>query len=260
MTRSSWPSDGRPRPRFAAIVFLLSVAAAPCGSAQVTITLNPDRDNTLYQTANGSTSNGAGTAMFAGRNSQTTDSIRRALLHFDLAAAVPAGATIQSVSLRLYNSASNVGDQSVALHRLLESWGEGASAATGGQGNGAPAAPGDATWLHRYYADTPWSAAGGVFAAAPSAATVVGGVGPWTWSSTPALVADAQHFLDQPGSNFGWALVGNESAASTAKRFATREEPDAGLRPALVVTYIPEPSSAVLVGAIALLWQRRRPV
>jgi len=240
------------------IAVLISVAASQPGTAQVTVALSADRDNTLYQTLDGGRSIGAGTAMFAGRNSQATDSIRRGLVYFDLAAALPAGATIQSVSLRLHNSASNVGDQIVALHRVLESWGEGASAASGGQGSGAPAAPNDATWLHRFYPNTPWSAPGGVFAPTASAATIVGGVGHWDWVSTPALVADAQLFLDQPGSNFGWALLGNESAASTAKRFATREEPDASLRPTLVVTYIPEPSSAVLAGAIALLWQRRR--
>lgn len=260
MTRVPLPRGGRPRPRLAALAIILTAAVSQSGTAQVTVTLAADHDNTLYQTSGGTTSNGAGTAMFAGRNSQATDSIRRGLVRFDLAAALPAGATIQSVSLRLYNSAANVGDQTVSLHRVLESWGEGASAASGGQGSGAPAAPGDATWLHRFFPDTLWSTAGGAFAPSASAAAIVGGVGQWTWASTPSLVADAQQFLDQPALNFGWALVGNEAAVSTAKRFATREEPDASLRPALVVTYVPEPSSAVLVGAIVLLWQRRPPV
>ena len=37
------------------------------------------------------------------------------------------------------------------------------------------------------------------------------------------MVADAQSWLDNPASNFGWLVLGDETGAATAKRFDTRE-------------------------------------
>lgn len=206
----------------------------PAYADQVVIVAS--KDTTLYETLAGSTSNGAGTAMFAGRNSQ--DLIRRALVWFDVAAIVPAGSTITSVQLSMDNDAANAEDAPVSLHLILADWGEGASQATGGQGSGAAAAPGDATWLHTFFDTEFWNQVGGDFAVSASASTIIGAAGAYTWGSTAEMVADVQGWFDDPAGNFGWCVVGNESAPSTAKRFATREAADPAQQPRLIVEYI----------------------
>jgi hypothetical protein len=51
------------------------------------------------------------------------------------------------------------------------------------------------------------------------------------------MVSDVQGWLNSPGDNFGWVLRGNEAAASTSKRFDTREHADTTVRPILTITY-----------------------
>jgi hypothetical protein len=218
------------------------------------------RDGTLYQDPEGDVANGAGSGMFAGRNAGASNNIRRGLVWFDIAGAIPAGSMINGVTLALFQSAANVDEATVSLHRTLEDWGEGASSSGMGGGGGTAAAAGDATWLFRYFPGSVWSTAGGSFDPAPRADTVVGGEGTYEWSSA-LLVADVQSFLDSPASNFGWTILGNEAAASTAKRFATREESQAELRPMLIVDYTPVPAPAgavVLAVAGAAVARRRR--
>ena len=241
---------------------LLTAGWVGAAAAELVV-LTPSRDNTLYEDPNGALSNGLGSAMFAGRNSAPSNSVRRAVLAFDIAAAIPAGATIEAVTLTLTESGSNVADQVVSLHRLTADWGEGASLAGGNQGGGGPAAPGDATWLHRFYATDAWDTAGGDFAGLASSQTTVGGPGVYTWPSAAALVADVQGFLDDPGASFGWILIGNEAAGGSAKRFSTRDEPNAELRPRLTVEYtpIPEPGTGLVLlacGGVCLVGKRRR--
>jgi hypothetical protein len=205
----------------------------------------------LFESADGSTSNGAGTTMFAGRNSQATNSIRRAVLRFDVSGDVPAGSTITSVQLTMYNDAANVQDESVSLHRVARDWGEGSSVASGGQG--AAATSGDATWLHAFFNAQFWNQPGGDFEPGASASTVVGAEASYVWGSTAAMVADVQSWLDSPTTNFGWCVVGNESASSTAKRFATHEEADSARRPRLIVDYVRPGVPAISEwGAVAL--------
>ena len=81
------------------------------------VTIAAARDNTLYEDASGSLSNGAGQSLFAGKTG--TGGIRRALIAFDVAGAVPAGSTITAVTLRLQMSRTRSGGQAVGLHRLL---------------------------------------------------------------------------------------------------------------------------------------------
>jgi len=216
---------------------LRGASGIPAHADQIIVTAS--KDNTLYETADGSTSNGAGTATFAGRNSQASNSIRRALLRFDISGDVPAGSTVTSVQLTMYNDAANAQNESVSMHRVLVDWGEGTSIATGGQGSGAAASAGDSTWLHPFFNTQLWNQPGGDFEPSASASTVVGAEAMSVWGSTAAMVADVQSWLDSPTTNFGWCIVGSETAPSTAKRFATREQPDASRRPTLVVEYVP---------------------
>ncbi len=43
--------------------------------------------------------------------------------------------------------------------------------------------------------------------------------------------------LDDPSTNFGWIVIGNEETIQTAKRFDSREVSQAGRRPRLTITY-----------------------
>lgn len=213
-------------------LWLGGATAAPAETITRTITLTPARDTTLYQSETGSIGNGAGQYLFAGR--VDSGGIRRALLAFDLGD-IPPEATVLSATLTLTMSKSIAGETPVALHAVAADWGEGASDATGEEGGGTAAAPGDATWLHTFFDTGLWAAPGGEFDPAPSATTTVGAVGAYTWVA-PALAADVAAWLADPATNHGWALLGDETTDPTAKRFDSREN-DPANRPRLTITY-----------------------
>lgn len=201
------------------------------------ISLSPIKDNTLYEDGTGSLSNGAGAFIFTGRI--MTGELRRLLIAFDIAGNIPAGSTINSVSLTLHVSNSVSGNQTLRLHRLLANWGEGTSNAAGMEGMGAPATTGDATWLHSSYNTLLWTTEGGDYVTAESASAAVGDVAFYTWGSTAQMVTDVQGWLDNPASNNGWILIGNEAVVQTAKRFDSRQNPTLVNRPVLMVDYTP---------------------
>ena len=226
-------------------------AAAPCAQAAI---LGANHDNTLYQDATGSTSNGAGPGFFAGLNASS--SIRRGLISFDLTG-IPAGSTITAVSLSLHQSGSQTAPVNVSLNVALASWGEGTSNASVNGGSGAPSTTNDAPGLHRFYNTTFWSAPGGDMSPTASATTSIAGVNFYSWSS-PGLIADVQTWVNNPAANFGWFVLGDETAAGAAKRFDSRENTTASFQPALTVTYTPTPSTATLLALAALRAARRR--
>jgi len=85
-------------------------------------TLDADLDNTLYEDVLGLVSNGAGDHIFAG---QTDDNLlRRALVRFPIASAIPSGATINAVSLTMFVSRTRSNLVPVSLYRVTQSWGE----------------------------------------------------------------------------------------------------------------------------------------
>jgi hypothetical protein len=248
---------------FLALFWLASSAAA------ATVQLAPTKDNTLIQQANPASQLSNGLAdLFVGRTGQeATISIRRGLVAFDVAGNIPAGSIITGVTLSLREAMGLNGDRTVALHRVSQDWGEGASFQNGGLG--APAQSNDATWLYRFYdsgnpgASPAWTTPGGDFSVAPSASTLVwddlGAGQVFTWSSAQML-ADVQDWLDNPLGNFGWMLAGDESAAPSVKRFASGET---ATPPALEITYVvPEPSGLLFVAAgsslLILAGARRR--
>lgn len=191
-------------------------------------------DNTLYEDLAGSISNGAGEHVFVGRNRQ--GNVRRGLFQFDVAGSLPDGATVSSASLQLHVSKSRPGSDTISLHRVLAAWGEGDSDATGSEGLGASASEGDATWLDRTFGSGLWETAGGDFTATSTAGTSVGGAGDYTWSS-PQMVRDVQGWFDDPASNFGWLLMGNELTNQTAVRFDSRENSTESVRPVLTINF-----------------------
>lgn len=204
------------------------------------IALDPVADNTLYESTTGDLSNGVGQHLFVGRTNQAA--LRRALLRFDVGAEIPSGSTINSVSLQLHVSRLRSGSDTVALHEVLASWGEGSSNAPGEEGAGTTATAGDATWLHRSFNTSQWSQVGGDFRAAASASQVVGGIGDYIWSSAQ-MVQDVQGWLDNSVGQFGWLLKGNESANGEVHRFDSRENPTTSFRPVLTVDFTPPGSN-----------------
>ena len=199
------------------------------------VTLYPDRDATLIEHPHGELANGAGPSLFVGRTAQAGNSIRRALLHFDVAGALPGNAIIKDVSLTLHLSPSNPAPADVAAHRVLDDWEEGPSSSSGG--GGAMARAGDVTWLHTRYDTGYWRRTGGHFVARQSAWTKVEASGFYTWQNSHILLADVRLWQHAPQRNFGWLLVGNEDASQSVKRFASRESPTSEFRPALTIHY-----------------------
>jgi len=235
---------------------LISLFCVFAADAEI-INISPSQDNTLYENAGGTLSNGSGQYLFAGTTA--LDSIRRGLIGFDLAA-IPDGSTITNVTLQLNMSRTISGAQTISLHAISAGWGEGASNAAGQEGSGAPSSTGDATWIHRDYSTVSWTSAGGDFNPTASASGSVAGVGQYNWSSA-GLIADVQYWLDNPTQNFGWLIAGDETTIGTAKRFDTREHPTESNRPVLTVGYvIPEPSSVMLIcsGITCLFLFRRK--
>jgi hypothetical protein len=226
-------------PRFLAVLFATAAALPSPAQGPVTVTLVADQDNTLYQSATGALSNGAGDYLFAGVNAQ--GEALRTLLRFDVVGNVPAGSRIVSASLQLHASGTGAaGAMTIGAHRLLIDWGEGTSVATGQQGVGAPAALFDATWLHRFWPGTYWVQAGGDFAATASAVASTTAGGYQTWNTTPALVADVQQFLNQPALNYGWLLKRDvETTPGETRCFQSRECTAAAFQPQLTVVYLP---------------------
>ncbi|MGD9724586.1 MAG: DNRLRE domain-containing protein [Pirellulales bacterium] len=231
------------------------------------VNLAPNKDNTLIQQTLPASqlSNGQGD-IFVGRTNQdgqgpATISIRRGLLAFDVASSVPAGSVVTAVTLTMRDVMGLNGDPTVELHRVSQDWGEGSSFQNGGMG--AAAQTGDATWLYRFFnvadptSSPAWTTPGGDFSAAVSASSIISddlGSGQlFSWTSAQ-MVVDVQGWLDNPASNFGWLLFGNEAQGQTAKRLNSGESTiPPNLAPLLQIEYlhVPEPGGFAL-GAFSL--------
>jgi hypothetical protein len=233
-------------------VVLVVVLCAAAAHAD-TVVLQPAQDNTLYEPIQKDNledrSNGAGEAMFTGltkdaKNADDQIAVRRAVLGFDIVGSgIPAGSTIDSVTLRLTCTKAKLNTNfNVRLHRLLSDWGEGTSdTGNSQQGRGEAPTTGDATWQHTFYDTQFWTTDGGDYNGTASATAAVGGLGNYSWGSTSGMVADVQNWLDNPSQAFGWIIIGDESQIETAKEFATRENTDNGgaNKPVLTVNYTP---------------------
>lgn len=214
---------------------LLALAATlTFSTAAAQIAVAPSKDNTLYETAGGDRSNGAGEHLFAGHSAGVEDKSFRAVLAFDVVGQLPLDAALDSVQLRLHMSRTIAGEQTIRVHRLLSDWGEGDSDASANEGTGTAPDTDDATWLHTFFDTGFWETPGGDFEATASAEQQVDGEGTYTWSS-PALTRDVLDWMENPDANFGWILIGNEAETSTAKRFDSRENGTEANRPQLIL-------------------------
>ena len=184
----------------------------------------------------------------------------------------------------------------LAPDQLGDSWGEGGSRANvaygsdlgdSAPGRGRPAEPGDATWYHAEYnpsahdpphfpgtlADGYWAEKGALGAEAfVPAFDPVGSVADqrffnelenqydWRFDQpTDQVLIDVQRWVDDPASNLGWVLVGEESVPTSARLFASGEHANPDWWPTLTVAYtldavtVPEPSSWLLALIAAAL-------
>lgn len=217
----------------------------------LTTNLVPMADTTLFQTSPDNNL-GANVNMIAGTTA--AGARNRALIKFNLSQ-LPAGATITSAMLTLNVVKAAAGPGSTfALHRVLRDWGEGR-----GDGNqGMPANDGEATWNNRFHPVTGWTAAGAAagtdYATDSSASSPVDASGNYAFGSTVGLVADAQDWLNNSGSNLGWILISSgEVTARTARRIGAREDP--ANTPTLTIGYtvpeLPAPAAPPTIFATA---------
>ncbi|GJQ29546.1 MAG: hypothetical protein HBSAPP03_14300 [Phycisphaerae bacterium] len=240
-------------------VWVLGVAAF--GASGTVITLNPVKDATIIQ-ENSAIANGAGLGLFAGNIGAGVGFARRGLVQFDVSS-IPAGSTINSVSVVLTLTKVNSGSAptQISLFRVTNGWSEGPSHAGNANGQGSFAQAGDVTWEHTLFNMMFWNNPGGDFVPTPSATQTIGqSLVAYTWASTPTLIADVQGWVNNPGTNFGWLLKGNEAIATTTRRFASREVSTVTQRPKVIIDYtpVPAPSALALAPLAGLAACRRR--
>jgi hypothetical protein len=121
------------------------------------------------------------------------------------------------------------------LHKLLESWGEGASF---GASDGVAALTNDATWTTRFFSTANlWSTEGGEFdSTLVSSSLAVNGTGTWAWQSAQ-MVNDVHDWLSTPANNHGWILRSDEGSPNAIKRIDSRESAS-GVRPTLTLVQV----------------------
>lgn len=202
------------------------------------ITIVSSKDNTLFGDVFDDLSSGAGSGMYAGRTASIAkpNVLRRALVQFDLSA-IPADATITSARLDVVctKAPPDTTARVFTLHRLTTDWGEGTSSSAGGAGTFAE--EDDATWVYNFYDTSDWNTPGGDFVSQESSSTEMEGTGDYSFPSTGEMIDDVQVWLDNPSSNFGWLIKGEEDIEQTARRIGTREQAEEDERPYLVVEY-----------------------
>lgn len=192
-------------------------------------------DTTIYRDFPGNSAGGF-PYVFAGTNK--INRARRGLIRFDLQGAIPATAQITSATLQLYTEFTRGSTFTFTLYPMSAAWNEGANANDDNSGQGAPAVSGDSTWTYLSFSTVAWTTPGGDFGSQASATGVTGAIGTYLEISGAGMVNDLQSWLAAPGGNHGWALLGDETVNTTAKRFYSSEEPvQAALRPQLSIEY-----------------------
>ncbi len=251
------------------VSFVLCSIIAGLSSDRVradTMSFWPSQDTPIFAESNNS--GGAKGFFYLGRTKGIGGTtVRRSLMQFNLAnstigGSIPAGSTINSVTLKLERTfaAEFAGSDVLELRPVLQGWGEGTSTGTGAGGFGYAPTTNAATWNHRLYSSQLWTNPGGDIGPTSGTLTLDLG-GSFTVPSQAGMVANVQNWLDNPSSNFGWALkYADEDVFGSARQFYSREAA-ANLRPTLTVdfTAIPEPSSCLLLSAVAMMASTYRP-
>lgn len=280
-----------------AMVLLGGVATwtGPAAWAGV-VTIPAQKDAMIFGTSAGAdtgNASGKGPAMFAGADGSSNH--KRSLIQFDVASAgIPAGATIDNVTMTLYlaqvagsgggsGGGGNYPSRTFRLYAMQQAWGEGSSGSptapgVGGSGQGYARVAGDSSWDYAVFnpADLTagtWTSGGtalhgGNFAASESAEstftvfTTLNSA--YTWSS-PGMAGDVQNWLAGTSPNDGWLLKSDlENMPTSFLGFWTKDgaaaNNNSGIAPSLTISYsVPEPGSLMVLGCVgALVLGRRR--
>lgn len=220
--------------RFVALLALLTL---PFAARAATVSLHASADGGMRELAPTELGGGAPSYRVGTLDTSRGGALRnRALIQFDLASALPAGATITAVQLRVsVLRAVDTAPRAFQLRRVLVPWTEAGS-----------------SWEMRVAPSIAWGAPGGLietdYTDITSASTLLGNPTavdvptPFTWASTPGLIADAQSWLDDPAANHGWMIfLDDEAEPRSARLLASREHYDelggTNGRPRLDVTY-----------------------
>jgi hypothetical protein len=218
------------------ISFILLVFFYPLLSFAQTTVLPSIKDATLIQEISPELATGSSELIFIGRIQRDLN-IRRGLVQFDLSS-IPSNATIQSAILKLYVVKGRADTVDLKVHRVTNSWGEGASNTFGG--SGGLAAPNDATWVSRFFGTSlKWSELGGDFLSTISARQELSPDADISYEITdPELVNDVIFWLNNPSQNHGWLL--EDDTALSAKAIASRQNANATIRPQLIIEWAPQ--------------------
>ncbi|MBL0039688.1 MAG: DNRLRE domain-containing protein [Xanthomonadales bacterium] len=236
------------------LMLAFAVIVASGAARADTLMLEPVADATLFQISAGDpeTADSQGPHLFVGRIAQGLR--RRALLRFDLGA-LPAGAIIDSARLELSVSRTISGSVNVNLHRMTSAWTEGSADAGTPGGQGTTPGTNDPTWSSSAAPATPWTTLGGDFAATVSGALTLDAEGRYLIPASAGMLDDLGLWINDDGTNFGWALVSDEAQSPpTAKRLESAEAGNASTRPLLVIDYrLPPRVPVPALGAVATL-------
>jgi spore coat protein A len=208
-------------PRISPYCFAVVLLACMPSAIAAIATINPSQDNTVAEDFPDNSS-GACDSVFSG--STDVGFARRALMQFDIAGQIPAGSIINSVTLSMdVTRGGNHVDSTFSLHPINAAWVEGVEGcgARGG-GQGEPSTGG-----------VTWNTMPGF--GASSGDTIINNTSP-VWSSTATMVSDVTAWLNSPGTNYGWVLIGDEASSTTTRRFDSRE---GGSPPVLTVDFTP---------------------
>jgi len=220
------------------------------------LTLIPSADTSLMEIA--PTNNNGGQAWLLSGKIQNDVYRVRALMKFDFSG-LPTNAIVLSARLTVEvtrQPGDGLANAPFGLYRMLRPWGEGNKVAITVPGQGLPATDGEATWGHAFFPTNAWSAPGGAsgvdFSDSESSFQFIYGTGqsPYHFESTPELVADVQGWVNNPQINYGWMLLcDNEATIFTARRFGSREDPNAPPLLEIECFVLPHIESASRVGS-----------
>ncbi len=234
-------------------ILTLALGCVAMRAVAASVTNPPSADTSLMEIAP-TNNNGAQAWVLSGKI-QNDFYRMRGLYKFDLTN-IPTNAQVNSAALNI--EVTRVPDEppvnsTFGLRRMLRAWGEGNKFADpinnpgDRPGQGRPATEGEATWQCAFFPTNEWSAPGGAegldFSSSESSFELIGGLGSYRFPSTPELVADVQDWVNQPDLNHGWLLRSNDEVTIlTARRFASREDPD--FHPTLEVDFFVPPRIA----------------
>ena len=257
----SSPKSFTPTPNrsFAALLFVLLAWFGPLGQIRTAcadeITILAVQDNTIYSESD--SSYGAGMCLQVGRPGISTPRqplIRRALVLFDLSA-IPPGSEIVSARLNLFRLQPGGTGSRMTVHRLLQSWGEGNSGAefectARPKQFGRTPTDSSSTWNYAFWGPQDFwrteagdTLHGGNFQSAFSDSEFLV---PWIQMDglqSDGITRDVVDWFQNPSSNHGWILRGDETLAGTGMRFASRRDTLEGHPPSLTISFTP-PSGA----------------